>query len=421
MFRYSIILLTILHFSLIFGGEVTKIQIKGNIHTKDKIILREILHPIPSEFDSLTANEDRNRIYNLGLFSTVEITNEDSVYLISVVESLRWMPFPIFEHNEAKGKNGWSYGGGVAILNFRGLNEKLYVGGTLGETKSYFFNFIDPWMWGDHGSVNIGISDNTFEDAVYAYELQEKSLSISTGYYKGLHHQFRCLLGLNINTLTDLDDQFFRPIPNDCILEHQHITTLYEYVYDTRDIYTDPNDGYLISFDLTSNFGLGSSYTYHTIDFDFTKYTEIDNVPFDPVISMNTTFLIQFSEQLPIYSKAYLGGEDYVRGYSSIPTDNPQQVVNLIEVENLIFHSLEYQQTLFPKNDLGGVEMGIDFVLFTDFGYGSNNLQKLKISNGLLGYGFGLKFFMSSIGAIGVDFGFNPYKGGFLLHFSMSS
>lgn len=219
-----------------FGNTVTSIQIEGNKHTKDEIILREIHHSIPSEFNKEIAKEDRNRIYNLGLFSTVEITEVNSVYKIKVAESLRWMPFPMFDYNEAKGKNGWSYGGGLAFLNFRGLNEKLYLGGTIGETKSYFFNFEDPWMWGDHGSVNFGISDNTFDDAVYAYEFHQKSFSIGTGYYIGLHHQFEYKLGFDHIKIDEMADTLYQQLPESSILEQQHISAFFEYVYDSRDI-----------------------------------------------------------------------------------------------------------------------------------------------------------------------------------------
>ena len=69
------------------------------------------MHPIPGEYDSLIAEEDRNRIYNLGLFSSVDVTNIDSTYLIILVETHRFFPIPIIDYNEGK---GFSYGAGIS-------------------------------------------------------------------------------------------------------------------------------------------------------------------------------------------------------------------------------------------------------------------------------------------------------------------
>ena len=57
---------------------VKEINFIGNNHTKQHILKRELTHLIPGKFDSLIASQDRDKIYNLGLFSNVEIYNQDS-------------------------------------------------------------------------------------------------------------------------------------------------------------------------------------------------------------------------------------------------------------------------------------------------------------------------------------------------------
>ena len=116
--------------SICTAYQLEEIKIIGNDYTRNDIILREIQHPIPGEYDSTLVREDRNRIYNLGLFSTVEIEQVDSTYTIFLVETFRYFPIPIVDYNEAK---GWSYGGGIVFLNFRGMNQKLTIGGIIGE------------------------------------------------------------------------------------------------------------------------------------------------------------------------------------------------------------------------------------------------------------------------------------------------
>jgi len=64
--------------SICFTAQILDVKIIGNKNTRNEIILREINHPCPAEFDSSMAEKDRNRIYNLGLFSTVDIQRIDS-------------------------------------------------------------------------------------------------------------------------------------------------------------------------------------------------------------------------------------------------------------------------------------------------------------------------------------------------------
>ena len=65
----------VLFFSLNIASAsiVKEINIVGNYYTKEHVIMREIYHPVPCEYDSTLSIKDKDRIYNLGLFSTVEI------------------------------------------------------------------------------------------------------------------------------------------------------------------------------------------------------------------------------------------------------------------------------------------------------------------------------------------------------------
>ena len=172
-------------FSICTASLVESINIVGNDHTQNRIILREIQHPIPGEYDSTLSSEDRNRIYNLGLFSTVEIKQIDSFYTVFLVETLRFYPIPLFDHNEAK---GWSYGGAIALLNFKGANQKLTFGGILGKETTYFLDFKDPWITGDHVSLSARVYQFFTKNPFYSYNYKERGFSIGTGFYKNKFH-----------------------------------------------------------------------------------------------------------------------------------------------------------------------------------------------------------------------------------------
>ena len=84
MYHLKIKLLLFIYILSNFGFSfyINKIKIIGNNQTKEKIILRELMHPFPSDLDTNILKNDRDRLYNLGLFSSVEVSNIDSVYII---------------------------------------------------------------------------------------------------------------------------------------------------------------------------------------------------------------------------------------------------------------------------------------------------------------------------------------------------
>ena len=77
--KFCIFFPHIILYSLCAASQLEDINIIGNDHTRFHIIQRELHHPIPADFDSILAVYDRNRIYNLGLFSTVEIYQLDLI------------------------------------------------------------------------------------------------------------------------------------------------------------------------------------------------------------------------------------------------------------------------------------------------------------------------------------------------------
>ncbi|SVB79524.1 uncharacterized protein METZ01_LOCUS232378, partial [marine metagenome] len=303
---------------------VESINIVGNDHTQNRIILREIQHPIPGEYDSTLALEDRNRIYNLGLFSTVEIKQIDSFYTVLLVETFRFYPIPLLDHNEAK---GWSYGGAIAFLNFRGVNQKLSFGGVFGEEINYGLKFSDPWITGDHVSLSGSVGQISGKDPFHSYHYKGREFSIRTGFYKKKYHKFNLGMmieytsidtsGINVGILAKYDN-----IP----LHYKYIIGELRYKYDTRDIYVDPTSGTKMTLSLEPKLSFGQSENYYLFWFQYLKYFKISDKYLNPILSFDTRFLFQKSKSFPIFAYQYLGGEDFVRGYSPIPEKNSSEV-----------------------------------------------------------------------------------------------
>ena len=116
-----------------------------------------------------------------------------------------------------------------------------------------------------------------------------------------------------------------------------------------------------------------------------------------------------YTRDLPVFDQEYIGGEGFVRGYSPIIQENNLLIQKQIEGSQIIYNSLQIQHTLLNRQDYGGIEGGVDLVYFIDAGLSSQSLSTFKISNFLIGYGFGFRFFISGAGLISIDFGFNQY------------
>jgi outer membrane protein assembly factor BamA len=165
---------------------------------------------------------------------------------------------------------------------------------------------------------------------------------------------------------------------------------------------------------------MDTSENYYRFQFGYSKYYKLSKNYLNPVFSVYSKLHVQFSKALPIFEYKYLGGEDFVRGYSPLPEENDSEVSHLIEGFDIIYQSFQLQHTLFEKKDYSGVELGIDMVYFYDFGISANKISSFRLQETLIGFGFGFRFFASGAGVIGIDFGFNPYGQKFL-HLSDSN
>ena len=130
---HYIIFIFFLQITILFSQNIISIDIQGNKKTEEYIILREIQHKVNEQLDLDILNEDKNRIYNLGLFSNVEIdiiekSKDEYIYMVTVSEMWYIWPFPIIEYDNKSEE--FSYGAGITNNNFRGKDENISMGVT---------------------------------------------------------------------------------------------------------------------------------------------------------------------------------------------------------------------------------------------------------------------------------------------------
>ena len=64
------------------------------------------------------------------------------------------------------------------------------------------------------------------------------------------------------------------------------------------------------------------------------------------------------------------------------------------------------------------MELGLDQIWFFDLGLGGQKRKELIKNKPIIGYGIGFRLFVSGVGTIGLDFGFNPYSYSPQMHIS---
>ena len=171
---------------------VSEIVHRGNTLTKDFIIEREIQHPVDVPLDSTIVIQDRNRLINLGIFADIQWNaiplDQHRVRLeYVIIENDRFFggrflggPSPAYDE-----KTGWSYGAGGVFKNFRGRNETLGGGFMLGGRNTFGISYLNPWVTGDHVSLNGDMAISDFQHPFLPYEVNIHTIEMNVGRYFG--------------------------------------------------------------------------------------------------------------------------------------------------------------------------------------------------------------------------------------------
>lgn len=408
--------LTLIFLSSIWASNppiVSSIEFKGHKITQDYIIEREIHHQLDIPLDSALADQDKDRLLNLGIFADVSwniIPLEDLTIILQynlIESSLRILPAASPAYEE---EYGWSFGGMLMIRNFRGKNENLTLAGSTGARKSYFLAFNNPWIIGDHVSLRFMAGQSNTNHPFLDYEQNTVTSEIIFGRYFGYRHKANIGFELERKTFSGSIDT----------LEYLSINPLGSYSFDTRDVYRDPSKGILITqgffsiLDLEkemNNFWWVQSYSiYHTINKSIRKLTA----------AFNISFLTSFGDIDEVFI-SWLGGAQNVRGWS-IPTNSIySNLDNKFRFGNhsAVF-SAELRKTIIPTKvfttDLMDwkQEYGLAVVGFFDVGYTSREKADLFHHLPMIGTGFGIRVPFPMVGMVGLDYGWGYRNGDFI-------
>ena len=385
---------------------ISAIEIRGNIKTQDYILRREVLHPLDGPIDSVLIIEDRNRLDNLGLFSesswqTVPLEDGTRKLVYLVTESIhRTPPLALPTYNEDA---GWSLAGLWLINNFRGKNQSLALGGSIGGEDTYGFNFTDPWMFGDHVSLTLNLGRTLYEHRFLNRTLDVNSLYVGFGKWYG--SSIKTSLGFELETKS-----FFKESNNDSFF-YLGLTGILK--YDTRDIFWNPGRGVLFSQSIYHREGFKpEDWRITTWTQSFSWYKRINEIGKKRVIAFNASFTNKMGAKDDLWLD-YFGNSSTIRGWplpgSDLYFSNKESF--RFGHQSALF-SFEIRQEVIPKYATSfGTEFGLALVMFSDVGMIADNWSAINKEIPMSGFGMGIRIPLPLVGVLRVDYGWG-YRNG---------
>lgn len=394
---------------------VNRINISGNVKTRDKVIRRELKFNEGEIYDTTSLKKSYDRLKNLDFFEDIEIVpdrkeQKDTVDLNVKVKE--------------KSTGSFSIGGGYSTIdrlmaigevtqnNFLGIGEQLKFKGQFGKRSQNFnLSFTEPWLLDrpislridlfKEGRVYDGYTRKTLGGAITIGRRFWEYYSVSGGYsytddkYTDVIQTIQDEFGstLNLHTTSKINMSLSR---------------------DTRDNYLDTRHGSSNSI-YGEYAGLGGQNHYYKAIGDTTWF-----FPFYWETAFSLHGRLGYAsglsgKNLPLAERFYVGGISTVRGFEFGAIGPKTDGKPIGGTKELIFNA-EYTFPILPSMRLKGVAF---FDAGKAYGSGENIDLNLRYSTGA-----GFRW-MSPMGLIRLEYGYvlnrKPGDKSGKLEFSMGS
>jgi outer membrane protein insertion porin family len=411
-------------------GIVEGFKVKGNVKTKDYVILRELKVKKGEPFNAKDARRSMQRIYNLGYFEDVNMKLNPGQEPNSVE-----MEVTVVEGNTGTFGIGAGYSdadGFIGMIslgdkNFRGTGDSINLrwefGGNDHNNKNYELSYTRPWIDKKETSATFTLYNMTNEYADYNHDADEvarydknrkgQELTLSRKTDNEFISNYITLKNRNDTydgAVDGYSTQYYESsYDSDYYKEFNHVTTAQERrddnfgstrsitlarVFDSRDNIYDPHEGKRNSYSVErSGFGADFNFTKFMVDYRYYYRTHAENVI---AVELGAGYA---SGDMPLSQRFSMGGADTLRGYKD----------DQYRGNSMLRGTVEYRIPLVKK---------VQGVLFVDSGYAwDKRYDEKNFDLGLIkvGYGVGVRI-NSPLGPIKLDYGRGSNGGRF--HFS---
>ena len=345
----------------------------GNQITETYVILDEMaLKPGMIATRSLI-EFDRNRIYNLGLFTQVELFYDSlgTIGFLYVDLRERWyvIPFPIFGFRDGDPKRAY-YGAGLLHNNVAGKNKRLALSFALGDDPVAGISFMDPLLHRDarlFGSASVSYSHvrNKSEDEAAEggeYDEDHFSANVLLGKRLSLFQTGAVSLGYrSVSTDAYRPGRTVDPSGND-----RYLVASLQFTHDTRDLAEYATQGALIAASATQN-GVGESHlSYSRFALDLRGFLPLG----DAFILAGRGFgSFAAGGTVPVYGRTLFGFGERIRGHYRDVTEGEHLLHAGAELRFLVLPPRTVYMSTLPLPEQFRVwRFGIACALFGDAG-----------------------------------------------------
>jgi len=380
---------------------IERIDINGNLKTRDKVIRRELELGEGDQYKSSELKRSRNNLKRLGYFEDVRISQTQG----SAPDKIK-LDVAVKERPTGSISLGFGYSSvdkligtaSVSQTNFMGTGIKLDLSGTVSSTSSkYVLGFTEPWLMDKPITAGADIynTDRDYPD----FKQTKKGFDVRFGVpvYDRYTHGFLTY------RLEDVKISNVQSTASTLILEQEgkstesSVTTTIR--RDTRDDAFFPTEGVVLTGTVQFSGGpLGGTNHFIKYEGDAVKFFAL---PWNTTISFHGTLgYIQGyqGKTVPIYERYYLGGLNSLRGFKT-RTVSPKDPVtgDLVGGNTMMTVNTEFLFPLFSEQAVKGL-------VFFDAG----NSYKGRIDFGDIrtGAGFGVRW-LSPLGPLRLELGFN--------------
>ncbi len=397
---------------------VERIDIQGNVRTRDEVIRREFSLAEGDAFNAAKLRRSRQRVQDLGFFEKVDVTNEPSptapdrtVVKVAVEEK---------STGEVSFGVGWSSSVGAIIevglreRNLLGRGQDMKVSGTWAQRRSQLdLSFTEPYFLGRRlraGFDLYAVERDYQDESSYNRRTFGGALRLGYNYNQNLSHDFKYTA--QYDRLFDVDDDASRYVkdqPARSVLSQVG----HELVYDKRDSKLAPSEGYLlaVSNDIA---GLGGTEYFLRSGLRGAYYVPVGEImDWSDVwvfsIGGKAGYIVGLNDDVNINQRYFMGG-DNLRGFASAGASPRDSATGDALGGNWMLTSTAEMQVPLGLPQ----ELGLTGRLFSDAGLigrpdsfddsSMDGMETLRLS-----IGAGLTW-ISPLGPISVDFGFPVLK-----------
>lgn len=435
---------------------VEKINIAGNLKTKDKVIRRELAIAPGDVFDMVRVKVSKQRLEGLNYFEKV---NTDPAPLDPPVPGRKNLDIDVTEKNTGNLTFGAGFSSVDALVgyvemtqgnfdlfhppNFTGGGQKLRLKAQLGtERQDYELSFIEPWFLNRKLSLGVDLYRHqlNFESPNNMYDETRSGVRVSltralwTDFFIGSVSYTLEQVGISLNNpynkLSYLPGPAVPPVidPNSgkaqvpqAILDQTgaHLFNRFEtsLAYDTRNSTRLPNHGQRT--EISPEFSVGDS-SYVKVQLRTAWY--FPGLAKGHVIELVGRTGIAASTgggDVPFYDRYYLGGLYSLRGYK-FRNVSPREAFNPaypdvknepIGGDSFYFGSLEYSIPILEKDN----GLGVRIAAFYDVGSVGTGTTTFS-GNFNDDWGLGFRLNIPHLGPLRLDYGIpithDKYNGG---------